>query len=108
VLSQMKANLEGRIGKDTKYPSRSTRATLSEVSALHRPCRIETAEWTYPGGVSEIPKTVRALPNALKAQVLEVWKIRAEGKPWDEAPPVRKARKPANPCDGRDAEQREL
>jgi len=102
VLSQMKANLEGRIGKDTKYPSRS-KGDLVRSLGITPALQDRNGEWNIRVGVGD-SKDREGVPNALKAQVLEYGKSGQKAKPWMK-PARRKARKPAIHAMDRDAEK---
>lgn len=92
VLSQMKANLESRIGKDTKYPSRSKgdlMASLGITPAMQN----RNGEWNIRVGIGD-SKDRKGVSNALKAQILEYGKSGQKAKPWMK-PARRKSRKSA-------------
>ena len=92
VLSAMKANLEGRIGKDTKYPSRS-KGDLLRSLGITPALQDRNGEWNIRVGVGDSIDR-EGVPNALKAQVLEYGKSGQKAKPWMK-PARRRARKPA-------------
>jgi len=105
VLSAMKANLEGRIGKDTKYPSRS-KGDLLRSLGITPALQDRNGEWNIRVGVGDSIDR-EGVPNALKAQVLEYGKIRSESKALDEAG-TKKSEKACRSSDGRNTEKRSL
>jgi len=98
----MKANLEGRIGKDTKYPSRS-KGDLVRSLGITPALQDRNGEWNIRVGVGD-SKDRGGRAECTESPSLGVWKIRAEGKALDEARQT-KGKKACYPCDGRDAEK---
>lgn len=80
VLSQMKSNLSAVVGKDTKYPSRST-GSLEQSLGITPALQDRKGEWNIRVGVGD-DKDSKGVPNAMKAQILEYGKSGQPAKPW--------------------------
>lgn len=79
LQQQVQANLDAVVGKQTKYPSRSTGALQKSVKVT-KAYQVKNGDWHIK--VSIYGYDSKGVPNALKGLVIEKGRAGQPAKPW--------------------------